>query len=379
MKKIYLTLAMALTLAGCQGESTDNNSRVITAPVASAAPVTDKSAVDREPVAAIDFEGFDKSVRPQDDFFRYVNGTWLEQTEIPGDKSRYSVFDVLRDNSRDAVKQIIEELATSENLEQGSAAQQVADFYRSFMDVERVNSLGVEPIRPELARVAAIASKQELARYWGRAARVGISTPFVHWVNQDAKQTDQYIVYFHQSGLGLPDRDYYFDDDEKAEANRAAYVEYLTTIFTLANIDAAADKAQLVFDLEKSLAKHHWTRVENRNRDKTYNKIERDAMQSMSPATAWEDFIPAAGLDEQTAFIVRQPSYFEGLSTVLETTSLGTWKLYMSARLLSDAAPYLSDAFSDARFCFLQQAAQWRRAARGSLETRCSPGQRNRG
>ncbi|MDA7632719.1 M13 family metallopeptidase, partial [bacterium] len=163
---------------------------------------------------AIDFSGFDKTVRPQDNFFDFVNGQWIKDTPIPADKTRWGSFVILAEESRDAVQAIIDELSQSTNLAAGSDSQKIRDLYRSYLDEDRINELGLSPIAEELEKIANT-PLTEFAKEWATAGREGISRPFSFWIDQDSKNSTSYAIYFTQSGLGLPDRDYYFEEDER--------------------------------------------------------------------------------------------------------------------------------------------------------------------
>lgn len=300
---------------------------------------------------AIDFSGFNKSVRPQDDFFEFVNGQWIKDTPIPADKTRWGSFVVLAEESRDNVLAIINELSQNSALAAGSDGQKIRDLYRSYMDETQINAQGLAPIQADLDAIAN-APDRDFAKEWATAGRVGLSRPLSFWINQDSKDSTQYAVYFTQSGLGLPDRDYYFQDDERSQGLQTAYQLMLTKLFKLAGIEQAAVKALRVYELEKAIAEHHWTRVENRDRIKTYNKLSIRELQTLLPNFRWSDYLGISDIDHETHVIVRQPSYFRGLNKVLTTTSAADWKAYYQARLLIDAAPYLSNDFFQASFTF---------------------------
>ncbi|MDX1571821.1 MAG: M13 family metallopeptidase [Xanthomonadales bacterium] len=365
MKKtpLFYGAVLALLAGACSQETSEQSTAQQpaaepAAETAKAAPVSTEVVPDTAP--PIDFEGFDESVRPQDNFFEFVNGKWLADTDIPGDQARWGSFLILRERSREAVRDIIEDLAATENLEPGSAAQKIRDFYRSYTDIERRNALGIDPLKSELERIESIGSKAELASYFGRASRISVEKPFALFINQDAKNPEAYIAQFWQTGLGLPDRDYYFDEGERPEKLRTEYVAYVTRLFELAGMDDAAGLADTVMDIETQLAEHHWTRVANRDREKRYNKVARAELAELAPAVAWDQYLAATGVHEEDAFIVNQPSYFEGMSQVIEGVSLDGWKTYMKARLLSDAAPFLSDDFYQANFEFYSKTLQGR-------------------
>ena len=311
---------------------------------------------------AIDATELDPSVRPQDDFWRYVNGKWHARTEIPADEARWGSFSELRENSRADVRAIIEDLSRRTDLTRGSAGQKVRDLYNSFMDQARIDAAGVEPLRKELATIAALADPPAVAAYFARALRAGVSAPLGLRVAQDQIETDRYIVYLNQGGLGLPDRDYYFDTGEKADAIREGYLALATRLFELAGFDRPAERAQGAFELERSLAGNHWTRVDNRDRIKTYNKKPADEVRALAPQFPWGPLLEGAGIASEKQLVVRQPSYVEGLGKVFAATDLGTWKDYLALRLLVSSAPFLADPFFQAHFAFYSKALEGREA-----------------
>ena len=221
---------------------------------------------------ALDISGWNRDTRPQDDFFEFANGGWLKNTEIPSDKTRWGSFVILAEESRDAVQTIIDELSAKDGLKNGSNPQKIRDLYRSFMNEERVNELGVAPIKAYLQVIEGISSKNEFGKIWAEAGRLGISNPIGAYINQDGKDSTRYALYFTQSGLGLPDRDYYFQDDERSTGLKEAYRTMLARLFDLAGLSDGLKKSATIFELEKRIAGAHWTRVENRDRIKTYNK-----------------------------------------------------------------------------------------------------------
>ncbi|MFO0915450.1 MAG: M13 family metallopeptidase [Pirellulales bacterium] len=315
-------------------------------------PTGQDSAVPPAELPVIDFSGFDKSVRPQDDFFRYVNGHWIATTEIPADQGRWGSFMILRDQAAANVRKLVDEISQMENLEPGSDEQKIRDLYRSFMNESRIEELGLQPLREELARIDALQDKAELSEYFGRAARMGVSVPVGVGVAQDAKQPDRYIVIMGQGGLGLPDREYYLETDPQSQELRTKYVDHLSRLLELMEIGKPDQVAAQIMKLETDLAGHHWTKVDNRDREKTYNKRGVKELPEMAPSVGWTPFLDQTGLSDQTELIVRQPSYLQGLSEVLEQTDLETWKNYLKVRLVSQAAGYLSKPFFDADFDF---------------------------
>ena len=306
----------------------------------------------------VDTKNFDTSVRPQDDFFRYVNGTWLKTAQIPADKARYGSFIELRDKSEAALRAIIEEAAATQDKKAGTDLQKVGDFYQSFMDTARIESLGLQPVRGELERIAALKDKRELPELFASMVRTGVQTPFGLFVGQDAKQATRYIVYVGQSGLGLPDRDYYFKPEPRFAETRAAYLTYIETLLRLAGEKDPSGAAKAILALETSLAEKHWDRVRNRDREATYNLKNVAELEQLTPGFSWTRYLKALEADQTPGVVVRQPDYFQALDAVLAKTPLPTLKQYLAFKLLDATAPLLSSPFEEAHFLFRGKTLQ---------------------
>ena len=292
----------------------------------------------------------DKSVRPQDDFYTYINGKWLATVEIPADKAEYGSFDMLFDESQEQLKSLIEELGSAPA---DADAQKIAILYASFLDEAKLEELGAKPIAGELAKIDAIADKKQIPALIARFNQLGIGAPYESDVHQDARDPTKYVVDFGQSGLGLPDRDYYLKDDDKLKRARAEYRSHIEKLEKLAGNNDAAKDADDILALETELAKVQWTKVENRDPVKTYNKIRIADLPSMMPGYDWKRYLIDAGIDGKVDYvIVSQPSYFTALGKVLGKTPLAVWKTYFKWRVLSAAAPYLSKRFVDEHFAF---------------------------
>jgi len=304
-----------------------------------------------KPKSGIDKTNFDASVRPQDDFYRSVNGTWLKNTPIPADKSNYGAFTALYDESQKALRQIIEEAAHKEG-KRTAEEQKVGDFYLSFMDSAAIEKAGLQPLQQELDKIEAIKNKTELLKLMAELKEIGVSRPFGIGVGQDGKQSDHYIVYIGQSGLGLPDRDYYLKPGEKFDSIREAYISYLQKMLELGGQKDNKTKAQRIFNLEKKIAQVQWSRVQNRNRDKTYNKFSVDELAKLTPNFDMKLFLNTAGYEKAENVIVSQPDYLKAFNTLYKKTSLKDWKTYLTAKTISAFASYLSHDFVNAQFDF---------------------------
>lgn len=320
----------------------------------------------QKPTSGIDFANFDREVRPQDDFFRYVNGHWLATTQIPPDRSRWGTFDALRERSLADQRAILESPAPAGDAE----AQATRDFYKSFMDNKTVDELGLKPLMPELARIAALDSAAAVARYIGSTSYGQAGAPFGVFTSIDRGNSKAYAVYVWQSGLGMPDRDYYLRTDPKFVAIRKQYQDYLDRLFTLAAMPEPAARAKTVFDIEHALAEVQWTRVANRDPKATYNMTDVADAAKLAPGFAWPELLEGAGLPDNAHFVLGQPSYATAFAKLLGERPLDDWKVYLQARLLDAYAPYLSEPFVQAEFEFNghvlsgteELRARWKRA-----------------
>ena len=301
--------------------------------------------------------GMNPDIRPQDDLFGHVNGRWLDETDIPADRSAWGAFTKLAELSEERVHAIIEELAQQKH-EPGTNAQKIGDLYASFMDEERAEQLGAEPIRGDLDRLRTIGSHEELAAFVGSVERQGGGGFFGAYVDSDDRDSDRYLVNVLQGGLGLPDESYYRED--KFADIRTAYLAHLERMFTLAGVEDPAGSAQRVLDVETRLAQGHWERAATRDVIKTYNLMGLDDLKRTAPAFAWDAWATALGADDGTLaeVIVRQPSYFEHLSKAVEEVPLDDWKAWAAIRVIRSAAAYLSSDFVQESFDFYGHTLQ---------------------
>jgi len=295
-------------------------------------------------------EHMDRSVRPQDDFFSFVSGNWVKNTEIPADQTIYGSFAILREETAAKVRALVQD-AAAKKAAPGTNAQKVGDFYRAYMDEARIEQLGLKPLQSELARIAALKSTADLAAAFANAATIGVRYPFAAGVQQDPKNSDVYIVGMGQSGLGMPDRDYYLRNDEKFTAVRKAYVDYITQVLTLAKQPDPVGAAQRILALETKLAEKQWDRAKSRDRNATYNKLTQAELAKLSKFD-WATFFSGVGVANPGDVIVRQPDYVQALDPIIAETPVTTWKEYMTFALLNDFAGVLPKAFVEANFNF---------------------------
>lgn len=308
--------------------------------------------------SGLDLEGFDRSIRPQDDLYRFAGGTWLARTEIPADRSNYGTFSKLEDDALATLRELVETAAADPKRAPGSDAQKLGDFYTAFVDTTAIETRGIAPLESELARIGTLNTAEDVFDYFGRAQRLGIGAPIGAYIGQDRRQSSRYLAGLSQSGLSMPDREYYLTDDArnvKARADLSAYAEKLLSLSGSA--EAAAAAARIVA-LETSIARLHWTRVENRDPVKTYNRTAiADATTAMS-AFGWKAFVEGLGPEASaiTEFDIRQPSYVKQLGELVRSTPVTTWREYFRFRVLDANASFLPAAYDTARFDFRERA-----------------------
>jgi putative endopeptidase len=336
MKLKLLSIASACMLIGC-GKAPE------VPPAPSAPPPL---------VSGIDIQYFDPAVRPQEDFYKHINGKWLADTAIPPDKGSYGTFMKLRDDSEAKLHTIIDDLQKSVDPSDPDQ-QKIADLFFSFMDEPALESLGIKPLSGEFAKVDALKDKKEIAGLIAHFNEIGVTAPYSPVVHQDAKDSTKYVFDLEQDGLGMPDRDYYLLNDDKMKEARSRYGQHVQKMLELAGDKAAAANAKGIVALETQLAKVQWTKVELRDPVKTYNKVEFPKLTGIAPSVDWSRYLTDTGVQGKTDYLViGQPTYLRGFDQLLQKTPLSTWKTYFRWRLLSDFAPYLSKPFVDEHFMF---------------------------
>jgi putative endopeptidase len=354
MKKIITTAVCSslLFIAGCN----DNTSTK----TATEVPVMQKTAL----ASGIDKATMDLSVRPQDNFYRYVNGAWLNAHEIPGDKTAIGSFYDLRDEADDNVKAIIEELAATKNLKMGSDEQKVADLFRSFMDLDTRNTAGTAPIQTIFDDINGLKDKNELATFFGENQKIGVGSPLAFYISVDAKDSTRYATHIWQSGLGLPDRDYYFNEAERFAALREGYLAHIENLFNLAGLKNGKAAAQTIMALETKLASFHWTKVESRDSTKRYNKFNVADLNTVTDTFNWTAYLAAQGVATQKDIIINQPSFIKGFGETFAATSLADWQTYLTFHTLSNFSSSLTTELTNENFYFYSKQLSGREEQR---------------
>ena len=363
-----ISLALATTaLAACATQAPAPPADV-TPPV----PAAEAPPAPKPQYGAFGFDetGMDKSVAPGDSFYKFANGAWDARTEIPADKSNYGMFTTLDDLSRERTKQIIEQQAGDPNSRIGAV-------YASFMDEAAVEAKGLAPFEPWLGKVRGVTSKTQLPGLFAEARQLGIGTPFGGFVGQDDKAPDQYILNFFQSGLGMPDRDYYLKTDAKIVDTRTKYLSHLTQMLTLAGEKNAPGRAKAILDLETKIANAHWSRVDSRDATKTYNKMTLAELAQRAPGFDFPGLFKASGVQGADSLVVAQPSAITGIARILRQAPLSVIKDQMLVRSLDAYSAYLPKAFDQENFAFYgtvlngtpEQEARWKRAVNFTVGT----------
>ena len=296
--------------------------------------------------SGLDMSHRDVSVRIQDDLYRHFNGAWLSTAEIPADRATDGAFVKLRVESEARVREIIESATGTDE------ATKLTNLYRSFMDTRSVNAKGVSPISPALAQVDLISTIADFTSTLSRLEAHGVSGIFASYIYADEKDASTNIMYLAQGGISLPDEAYY--REEKYEDIRSAFLIHIARMFELAGVQAPGQNAARVMALETSIAAHHWDQVTNRDATLTYNKMVREQVVGLMPAFDWNLYLSAGDIPSPVldSVIIQQPSFFQGLETLLSSFDLEAWRAWLKWHIISAGAPYMSDEFVLENFNF---------------------------
>ncbi|MEW6366965.1 MAG: M13 family metallopeptidase [Acidobacteriota bacterium] len=304
---------------------------------------------------ALDRKNMDLAIRPGDDFYRYANGQWIKNLVLPDDKSQYESFTQVSEQNRERLRELFEGLAMkSKDAPKGSAAQKIGDFYGVAMDAARIDALGWKPIEPDLERIAKAATLEEMQEVVAGFHRKGFPVIFVATVDVDLMNAKEYSFYLAQGGLGLPDRDYYTNEDSDSQKIRDEYLRHVSKMLQLLGDapDQADAGAKTVMSIETLLARSSKTRVELRDVQKLYNKMTLQQLQELSPGIDWARYVRNIAGKEISVFVVVSPDFYKELGRVVKEIPLADWKTYLRWHLVSSYAPYLSSAFVDENFGF---------------------------
>jgi putative endopeptidase len=332
MKGTYLAISFLVVLVACAAQKPPQ-------PTTVAGPPPPAPGLK----SGLDLAGFDRAVRPQDDLFRFADGAWLRNTEIPADRPTFGTFEMLETQAEQHVHQLAQ-----------ADPGKVGGFYKSFMDTTRLEQLGITPLKAELERIEAIKSTDDVIRYLGYSQRIGVPSLLRYYVDQDRRDSAAYITGIRQGGLTLPDRDYYLNADKKYQDLRAGLQKYIVDLLTLAGAPKPEESAQHIVAIEHKIAEAHWTRVRNRDPIATYNKLTVDAAQKLTPTFKWALFFEGANAPPGDLDI-NQPSYVQEAGKLVKSVPVRQWREYFRFKLINAYAPFLSQAFVDLEFDFNQR------------------------
>lgn len=305
----------------------------------------------KEPIAFIDPKNMDTSISPGENFFYYANGAWLKNTEIPSDQTRWGSFEQLRDRTNNDLHKLLENSLKKINGNDKEA--QVGKFYKSGMDTETINALGMKPLEPYLTEIDQITDKNSLLKEISRLHTLGISQLFNFYIAPDDKDVDVIVPQLFQGGLGLSSKEDYFKTDARSEEIREKYKKYITELYELLGDKENAQKhAETIFNLEKKLAHVSLTPTERRDPQRLYNKYNINELNKISSNIPWKDVFQDLKFHDIDYVIIGMPDFFKELGNLLENVSIDTWKTYLKFHVASDMAPYLSEEFEALHFDF---------------------------
>ena len=327
----------------------------------------------------LDLSGIDRTVRPGQDFFIHANGAWLKATEIPADRAAYGVGGVVNELTSQRTAALIQQ-AVKADAPKGSTAQKVGDYYASYMDEEAIEAKGLAPLQPTLDRIAAIQDRGALARFLGGTLRADVdalnNTNFYTdailglWVAQDLDDPTRYVPFLLQGGLDMPDRAYYVDPAPRMAELRTRCQAHVAKVLEIAHVPDAAARAARIFELERRIAEAHWTREDSSDVKKNNNHWTRAELDTAAPGLLWSEYLAAAGLADQKLFAIWQPSAVTGISALVASEPIETWKDYLTFHALEHSAAVLPRALGDEGFAFHgtvlagipQRRDRWKRA-----------------
>ncbi len=315
----------------------------------------------------VDLTARNEAVKPGNDFFEYANGSWLTSAEIPSDRSRWGVFDQLANQSEERVRDLIQSLP--QGAEDGSLEQKIGDYYRAYLDISAIEAAGLAPARPGLEAIDKATSYADVARLMGNPALM-LASPISLGITIDEKNPDRYVIGIGQSGLSLPDRDYYLKSDAKLVEIREKFQAHVERMLALAGEEDAAKQAKEILALETQIAERHWPAAKRRERELTYNPRTRAQLDKLTPGYPWGEMFAAAGMDDQKEFVISELSAVEALGKHFMRVPVSGWRSYLKYHYLSSVASVLPAAFDQEAFEFYgrtlngqpEQRERWKRS-----------------
>lgn len=356
--RTFITAAAVTALTACAAPS----------PAPSLPPAEIDSAPSVPPPASgLLLDGYDLSVRPQDDLYGFTGGKWLAETSIPADRSSWGTFAILDERAEQQVREIAERAAATD-APPGSDLQKIGDLYASFMDEQAVDAAGVTPLEARFARIRELRTAADVVRFLGESQRRVQRVPLNYFVSQDQGDATRYIGILSQGGLSMPDRDYYLKQDKVNAEFRRQHLAYIAQLLRLAGAKDVEARAQRIATLETRIAAIQWSKVQNRDPIATYNKTQPAELARLAPGVDWSAFFAAAGVPLE-ALDVNQPTFLQALAKLIAATPVKEWREYFFFELLDVAAPYLAAPYATAHFDFhsrvlqgvQEQPARWKR------------------
>lgn len=356
VNKVTIVIALSLVIAACWQDETATES----------VEVTDTSS---EKHSGILSQHMNLSVRPGEDFNAFVSGTWIDNAVIPADRASDSVGLLLHEESQENVKAIIEESAAGD-FAKDSDEQKVGDLYASYMDMETRNRLGMTPLGAEFEKVNGLENHEQLAVYFTEANKIGVNVPFALSQYVDFKNPNTYMMYTWQGGLGLPDREFYFEEGDRSDEIRDAYVAHIEAMFGMAGLADGESAASMIMALETRMAAEHLKKELTRDMVALYNKISLDELPELMPNFSWEAYLTEAGVNNIDGLVVTQLDHMRALDAIISDTSMEDWKTYLTWSVLNANASLLNEETDQQNFEFYsktlrgveEQLPSWKRA-----------------
>lgn len=301
-----------------------------------------------------DVRELEPSIRPQDDFFQYVNKRWMKKNPVPANESRWGSFMILRYDSDKKLHAILEELEAKRSLPTDSPEKLIRDFYRSGMDMKQRNALGLRPLGELRKKILSVSSTQTLLPVVALLHRIGVGVMWGMGIDQDAKNSSRYLLYLYQDGIGMPDRDYYLKDDAESVRVRTAYRTYVQKLFSLMGRtpSMATKDTEVVLRIETMLAKAMMKKEDARDTEKTYHKKTVSTLQRESKDIDWKEYLQLSGAKDTKEVIVMQPDFLKRIDEMLSSVSIEDWRTYLEFHLVNDFSGLLSDTFVKHSFTF---------------------------
>ena len=323
-----------------------------------------------EKTLGFDVSYMDTTVKPSEDFNLFVNGNWIKENPVPSTETRWGSFNEVRDRNQAYLKEILENASTKSDHEKGSNLQKIGDFYATAMDSISLNQNGVNDIMDKVEMINQISNNESLIKTMAELKKYGVGGFFGYYVYTDSKNSNENISYISQSGLNLPDRDYYLNEGEPYTSWQNEYKSHVAKMLTFLGEENTEDKANSIYELEKSIAQISMDRVTRRNPDTTYNKMSYDGLKSLNASINWDTYFTTLGDIKFDSIVVSQPYFITEVEKIMNSTSVDTWKDYLKWNLINSSANYLSDEISAQNFSFYSatlrgakaQKPRWKRA-----------------